>query len=355
MSQWRDRAKFFEDVVYFQYVPESQALDAPLVYVWDLDKTYLETHFESIKGLIRTALEKAFQKRNVPGTNTLVRALISSQGKTHKSFPIVFISASPPQMEAKIHQKLILDNIRPYGCFFKDNLKNLRPNRLKRLTNHMGYKIQALLELRVRLRPDVRQILWGDDSESDAVIYSLYSDICGRRLPQTELIRVLKGLNVEGQQIKNILALQERIPSNDPVKKIYINLAVDTDPEYYLKFGRRMVATYDTFQASLDLFQDELLDATQVVRIAQDMLTNYAFSLDELAKTLEDLTVRRILGLETLEKIVPELKKHQLIPASFQMDNILSGRRGPFTRDLSLQANDVEWVPPHIDYLIDHR
>lgn len=355
MADWRDRAKFFEDVVYFQYVPDSQAVDAPLVYVWDLDKTYLETSFESLKGLIRTALEKAFQKRNVPGTNTLVRALISSQGKSQKAFPIIFISASPPQMEEKIHQKLMLDNIRPFGCFFKDNLKNLRPNRLKRLTNHMGYKIQALLELRVRLRSDVQQILWGDDSESDAVIYSLYSDICGRRLPQSELIRILKGLKVEGQQIKNILALQEAIPSHDPVKKIYINLAVDTDPEYYLKFGRRMVATYDTFQASLDLFQDGLLDASQVVRIAQDMVTNYAFSSDELAKTLEDLCERQILRGETLERIVPELKTHSLIPGSFEFSARVNARLSPFARDISLQINDVEWVPSRIDYLMDYR
>jgi hypothetical protein len=355
MADWRERAKFFEDVVYFQYVPESQALDAPLVYVWDLDKTYLETSFESLKGLIRTALEKAFQKRNVPGTNTLVRALISSQGKSHRAFPIVFITASPPQMEAKIHQKLVLDNIRPFGCFFKDNLKNLHPNRLKRLTNHMGYKIHALLELRARLRPDVQQILWGDDSESDAVIYSLYSDICGRRPPQSELVRILKALGVEGQQIKSILALQEKIPAMDPVKKIFINLAVDTDPEYYLKFGRRMVATYDTFQASLDLYQDGLLDTAQVVRIAQDMITNYAFSPDELGKTLEDLCVRRILRPESLEKVVPELKENGLVPVSFQYSAPHSTPLSPFTRDLSLQFNDVEWVPSHIDYLMDYR
>src|SRR5207249_3081931 len=116
-----------------------------------------------------------FQKKNVPGTNTLVRALITSQGRTNKAFPIFFITASPPQMEQKIRTKLELDNIKPFGSFYKDNLQNLTPKRFWRLTNHMGYKIQALLELRVGLRSDVQQILWGDDSESDAVIYSLYS------------------------------------------------------------------------------------------------------------------------------------------------------------------------------------
>ncbi|MGE3975185.1 MAG: phosphatase domain-containing protein [Bdellovibrionales bacterium] len=342
-TDWRSRAQIFEDVVFFTYVPQKQAQDAHLVYVWDLDKTYLETHFESLKGLIRTALEKAFQKRNVPGTNTLVRALISSQGRGNRAFPIFFISASPPQIEEKIHQKLQLDNIRPFGCFYKDNLQNLTPKRFKRLTNHMGYKIQALLELRVRLRLDVQQILWGDDSESDAVIYSLYSDICARRLSHTELLRVLKGLKVEMKQIHNILLLQEKTPPMDPVKKIYINLAVDTDPEYYLKFGRRMVATYDTFQASLDLYQDGHLDVDQITQIAHDMINNYAFTPDELAKSVDDLLSRQILKPATLQTLVEPLTRAQIFPV---------GYRGAIR---STQLSEVEWVPQHIDYLFDYR
>ena len=45
----------------------------------------------------------------------------------------------------------------------------------------MGYKIQALLELRVRLKVDVQQILWGDDSERSAIALgygSLYNHFC---------------------------------------------------------------------------------------------------------------------------------------------------------------------------------
>jgi hypothetical protein len=353
---WRQRAQIFEDVVFFSYVPLKQAQEANLVYVWDLDKTYLETHFESLKGLIRTAFEKAFQKRNVPGTNTLVKALITSQGRGGRAFPIFFISASPPQMEQKIHQKLELDGIRPFGCFFKDNLQNLTPKRFKRLTNHMGFKIQALLELRVRLKMEVQQILWGDDSESDAVIYALYSDICARRLSHSDLIKVLRGLKVEMKQIHNILALQERTPISDPVKKIYINLAVDTDPEYYLKFGRRMVATYDTFQASLDLYQDGHLDLEQITQIAQDMINNYAFTSNELEESVNDLLARKILKPQTFAGLLEPLTRAGVFSQAYPLqiaekDQFTSSK----TVDFLTSLDEAEWVPQHIDYLMDHR
>src|SRR5690606_10119160 len=141
-----------------------------------------------------------------------------------------------------------------------------------------GFKIQALLELRTYLREDVRQVLWGDDSESDAVIYSLYSDICARRVKDDDLIRTLRGLHVTGAQLNTILDLQSKIPEQDPVEKIYINLASDTDTEYYSKFGRRILPTYNSFQTAMDLFQDRRLTPPQVLKVAQDMISNFQFT-----------------------------------------------------------------------------
>src|SRR5437763_1463746 len=109
MADWKKRARIYEDVIFFPYVTTQEMSCSPLVYVWDLDKTYLETHFETLKGLLKAALEKAFQKRNVPGTNTLIKALIKGSGKGMRSFPIFFITASPPQIENKIKQKLEID------------------------------------------------------------------------------------------------------------------------------------------------------------------------------------------------------------------------------------------------------
>ncbi len=222
MADWKSRAEISGDVVYFSYVSSGLEAASEEVFVWDLDKTYLDTSFGNLRDLMRTALEKAFQKKNVPGTATLVTALKNSyiQRTGRDRLPIFFITASPPQIEGKIREKLEIDEILPFGSFYKDNLRNLKPSRLWRLTQQIGYKIQALLQLRLNLNENVRQVLWGDDSESDAIIYSLYSDICARRWSETELRHILKNLRVIGGQTETILELQDKIPTGDPVEKV---------------------------------------------------------------------------------------------------------------------------------------
>ena len=95
-------------------------------------------------------------------------------------------------MEKRVLEKLNIDGIKPYGIFCKDNLKNLKPGRLHRLTQQVGYKLQALMQLRTSLSINTKQVLWGDDSESDAVIYSLYSDICARRMNEKSIRQMRK-------------------------------------------------------------------------------------------------------------------------------------------------------------------
>lgn len=359
MSDWRSRAEITGDVAFFRYTSEEVGKDAQEVFVWDLDKTYLDTTFETLKGIFKTIVEKAFQKKNVPGTGALVRALRNSWQDVHMGrgdFPIYFITASPPQMEKRIHEKLNLDGIYPYGIFFKDNLKNLRPSRLWRLTQQVGFKLQSLLQLRIHLAADVRQVLWGDDSESDAIIYSLYSDICARRLDEIETRKILNSLHVTGPQMRTIFELQAKIPEQDPVEKIYINLASDTDAEYYAKFGRRTIPTYNTFQTALDLFQDRRLNGQQVVKVAQDMLTNFDFTQDELEKSMEDMVRRPLLAEETLAELLPILKENSIIHKSYEPSypaKHVASRVGH--RVFELEGATEPWVPSDIDYLHDYR
>jgi hypothetical protein len=365
MADWRRRAYIQADVVHFAYQSSEVEQRAEEVYLWDLDKTYLDTKFETLKGLFRAAMEQPFQKRNVPGTGELVRQLKRAwesnavdRGLTSQPspLPIYFITASPPQMEQRIVEKLRLDGVQPYGLFCKDNLQNLRPRRLWRLTHQLGYKLQALLQLRINLAEDVRQILWGDDSESDVFVYCLYSDICSRRLEEQEIRRTLKALKVGGPQLEKILELQARIPMQDPVEKIYINLAEDTDSEYYLKFGRRTLPTYSTFQTALDLFQDNRLSETHVVEVAQDMVTNFGFTRDELERGLDDLIRRQVLGRPSVETILPALKETRMIHEDFEPSiapKAVSAQVGD--RVLELEGSFEPWVPERIDYLHDYR
>lgn len=359
MADWKSRSQILGDVVFFRYVQQDVEKSFEEVFVWDLDKTYLDTSWGSLKELWRTALEKAGQKRNVPGTGSLVRALKNTwehERGAKRPFPIFFITASPPQMEGKIREKLDLDEILPLGAFFKDNLKNLKPKRLWRLTQQVGFKLQSLLQLRIRLKDDVRQVLWGDDSESDATIYSLYSDVCARRWSEKELLVILRGLHVVGEQTDTILELQDRIPPVDPVEKIYINLATDTDPDYYLKFGRRVVPTYNTFQAALDLLQDGRLNNEQVIRVVQDMVTNFGFTNEELQSSFDNLVRRQLLSAECVHEALPMLKAQAIFDADF-LPSIepkpISEKTG--RRVYALEGVHEPWVPEHIDYLNEFR
>lgn len=349
MATWHERAEMSGDVVFFPYVNENIEQNNTEVFVWDLDKTYLDTTIDSLSGLLQTIIERAFSKKNIPGTDTLLRGLAKyrEQQNGQQYFPIYFITASPPQMEERISEKFSFDNIRPFGCFYKDNLKNIRPGRFWRLTKQVGYKLQALMQLRTRLHPEIRQICWGDDSESDAIIYNLYSDICARRLSTNDIRLTLEKLHVSGEQVDHILQLQSQIPEHDPVERIYINLATDTDPEYYFKFGRRTLATYNTFQAALDLYQNGKLDLTGVYSVAEDMIQSYGYTPEELTQSFDELIRRRVLTNKTYDACKEYFSQQGLLYSGY------TPSMAPVKED-ETHAHEP-WVFTHVDYLNDYR
>lgn len=358
MNHWKQRSTTNLDVVYFDYEPKAQIQSSPEVYIWDLDKTYLDTSIDSLGSLVRTVFEKAFTKKNVPGTQSLIRSLGRYRKKNflEDDLPIFFVSASPPQMESKIYEKFLLDQIKPVGMFYKDNLRNLAPKRILFLKKQVGYKVQSLLQLRTRLSPDVRMLCFGDDSESDANIYNLFSDICARRHTENQLIEILDDFGVTHAQIDEILRLQSLIPVQDPVEKIYINLATDTDPEYYLKFGRRTFPTSNTFQVALDLVQDQRLSLEELGSIIDDLTQKYGFTFDQLVFSFEELTRRRILGLSGFEMIKNYFIEKKMISLSW------TTKAEPL-REKVIDAGHVyelegffePWIANHIDYFNDYR
>jgi hypothetical protein len=338
------------DVVSFYYAPPRVWAGHKEFFVWDLDRTYLDTIWNSLPDLIRVAREKAFQKKNVPGTLSLVQGLKRTWiSRGHKEpFPLVFVTASPPQMEERIREKLLLDDVLPVGIFFKDNLKNLTFKRWRRLNQQVGFKVQALLQLRAELGDDVRQIFWGDDSESDAVIYSLYSDLCARRFTSAEFKEILNFFKVSGEQTDVILDIRDQTPNMDPVERIYINLATDTDPEYYQKFGWRMLPTYTTFQTALDLYQMENLSLAEIIKVAQDMVWNYGYTPDELTASLLDSLRRRLISKKTLNSVLPPLVEQNLLLPDFDADK--------WSVDvLPWEDEPALWINPKTNYLHDWR
>lgn len=354
---WNKRSEINLDVVYFNYAKDKKQNTFSEVYVWDLDKTYLDTTIDSIKGLFATIFEKSFAKKNIPGANELIKSLARYRKKnfSESDFPIFFVSASPPQMESKIYDKFQLDEIYPTAMFYKDNLKNLRPSKFIFLKKQVGYKLQALLQLRLNLSEDVRMLCFGDDSESDVMIYNLFSDVCSRRHTKIALEKLLEKMGVGLLQIEEILRLQSQVPVQDPVEKIYINLATDTDASYYSKFGRRTLATYDSFQIALDLVQDQRLSLEELGSVMQEMQTKYAFSTSQITKSFEDLIRRRVLGLSSFEMIKNYLIEKRIIPLSWTTKiEPLRERTVENGHVYELDGVHEPWIRTQVEYLYDY-
>lgn len=339
------------DVVGFIYESAEQLKTYKQVFIWDLDKTYLDTKWESLRGLIKTVFEKGESKKNVPGTKTLVQSMQEVYGER---LPIFFVSASPPQLERKIHQKLSVDGINPLGFFTKDNLKNIYPGRFWRLNKQIGYKLQALMELRLHLHPEVQMVCWGDDSESDASIYSLFSDLCGHRLTDREVRELLKHYSVLDAQIDLILELRDMLDGEDPVQRVYINLADDTDPEYYAKYGRRLFVNEDSFQGAIDLYQYGYLKKEHVVTVAKDLMNNFSYSRDQLETSYDNLFRRTRLSLYVHETLTPLLIQEEVLYPEFTP----SVSPQSLVLPTEVKKNFVDlyqvpdpWVPDRIDYL----
>ncbi len=99
------------------------------VYRWDLDRTYLDTAIDSVRGLIRSAFEDASDKRALPGATALLRGLVDARTDSQ----VCILSGSPLQMRPVLEEKLSLDGIRFHKLILKDNLGNLRRGRLRAL------------------------------------------------------------------------------------------------------------------------------------------------------------------------------------------------------------------------------
>ena len=92
---------------------------------------------------------------------------------------------------------MTFDGVEFDGITFKDQLGLFLRGRIRGIKEQIGYKLSALLLLRRELPQGAREFLFGDDSESDAIIYALYADITAGRLRGSVLRRTLVSNGVE--------------------------------------------------------------------------------------------------------------------------------------------------------------
>src|SRR5215468_10410361 len=264
------------------------------IYRWDLDKTYLQTEFDTFAQLVRTALQKASEKQAVPGAAALIREL-----RENGDSRLCIISGSPTQMRNVLEAKLKLDGVEWDELVLKDNMRNLLRGRFRALRGQDGYKLPVLLESRIRAPVEAEEVLFGDDAEADAFIYSLYADLIAGRVDENVLGQVLEAAQVYPDDRARIFSAWQAIPQADAVRRIFIHLDRLTPPAYFARYGPRVVPVFNYFQAALVLLADGYLTPGQVARVAVEMVQTAGHNLLTLSNSFQDL-LRRGLPVQAV-------------------------------------------------------
>lgn len=316
--------------------PVTTAPRAPFIARWDLDKTYLRTDFDTLRDLVRTAVERPDQKRTVPGAAALLRELGRVGVETH------ILSGSPEQLRSRLVQKLRLDGARWASLTLKPNLQNMLRLRFRALRGQLGYKLPALLRSRCEIpsqRDDagelVHEVLLGDDAEADAFVYSLYADICEGKVEGDLLADVMRQGGAYDDTIRDSIRFASYVEKGPVVERILIHLERQSSPIDFRVFGARVVPFYNYLQAAFVLHEDSRLPASSVLRVAQDLVVAHNFEPGALARSYRDLVRRgHVRG-----RGVPEL---------VDAYTALTQRRVAAASELYAMVSEVERMLPEI-------
>jgi len=265
---------------------------APVIFRWDLDKTYLKSDFDTLRELVRIPFERPEDKVAVPGVVPLIRSLREVAVDSGRDVRIYFMSASPPQIAKAIKEKLALDGIEYDGIVFKNQLQHLVRGKFRNLREHVGYKLTELLKSRATMPPTSHEVLFGDDWESDPIIYSLYADLLAARVGADELDDILGVIGVDPRLIAAAQTLAAAVKPREVVTKIYINVERRTPPRHFRFFGPRLVPSFNYFQTAACLYEDGHLTLPAVARVAAELTASSGYTPERLANSLADI-VRR--------------------------------------------------------------
>ncbi|MEO8604881.1 MAG: hypothetical protein ABI629_20105 [bacterium] len=285
-----------------------------LVFRWDLDKTYLLSEFESLREMMKIPFEKPEDKIAAPGVAALIRGLRESALSRGRTVRIYFLSASPPQIGRAIRRKLELDGIVYDGIVFKDQLQRLFRGKFRHLREQVGYKLTELLKGRSVEPAAAREYLFGDDWESDPLIYSLYADVAAGRVAPGDLAELLRHARADPPLIEEARQLAIALPKGEAVARIFINLERPTPPAALRIYGARLVPTFNYFQSAACLFQDDVLSVDGVVRVARALVEESNYQGVQLENSLADVVRRGHVSADSATALRRALGRAGLLP-----------------------------------------
>jgi hypothetical protein len=270
------------------------------IYRWDLDKTYIETEFGSVRAILRTALEPAIKKRNTPGSAALLRALIAHDSDCR----VAILSGSPTQMRKVLEQKLAMDGIRFDSLTLKNNLGNLRRGRLRAVKGQLGYKLPVLLQQRAATQATATETLFGDDAEVDALIYAVYADAITGNIDPAQLTQILERGGAYPDDIQHAVTAMRNVPRGDAVEDIFIRLDANSPVGRFESLGNKVVPVFSWLQAAMVLWRRSRLDQTALVTVIESCVRAGNLVPVQVAGLIQDAVRRRLVPVESVHTLL---------------------------------------------------
>jgi len=319
-----------------------------LVCTFDLDKTYLDTRFESLRKLVRIPFEKAEEKKNIPGVAAVVRELRRGKSETHPPVPIYFISGSPEGMHKVVAEKLKLDGVGFDGILFKNWRAAVKKFQFKKIIDKIGFKLAALIYARSVFPLKAEELLFGDDSEYDATIYALYADIVAGNLEYYEVLTILKKWQVATDEIELISDNLKRLRDSgykprDAVKRIFIHLEQRTQANQHTTLSEKVVPTQNYFQTAVILYKLDSIHRAGLFRIISDMIRNYNFGVTEFTTSTEDLLRRGLIDKNEARKLLKTVYKGNPLALPRR---IISDLKSDFVRTIDTMSRMPDSILP---------
>ena len=247
-----------------------------LIFISDIDKTFVDTELETKRGLLATLLQKPRQRQVIKGMPQLYQQLTSSETSLP---PLLFISGSPEFFRRSL-TSLFQDHdvqfirlcLKSYGDTFdllSSQLWNLFVKPLQSLTAykqsllsllgevvqslrvgimglfvHISYKLEVLLKNRLMQPTQAKEVLLGDNTESDYFIFSLYQLLLQAKFREKDLQTQLLQLQFQGYEflhVKSAARISQLVKQNitvhgnvNPVRSVWINNSKPSMSEQFM-------------------------------------------------------------------------------------------------------------------------
>lgn len=316
--------------------------------ICDIDKTYLETDFESIARMAKIAFERADEKVTVAGAREVLLearwGYDPDQGPSAPPKALHFVSSSPPQLRKVLEEKLMIDGLDWSSDTFKNQAYNIRMGRMDLLRQHVGYKSLAILNLVTKVPSGSTIYMIGDNAESDAYIYFGIKSLLDRSLSKEGYLQYLAAGGVEKSSLKEVDQIITQIPKAE-VSEIFIRHVPGYDFIECSPMTDTMIRFENFYEVAMVLIATGVIPPGSMWKLSRSFHNRYELKIEEILGILLAYDHEKEKGADFSVELKSVIDRLVLVP-----------NKGPYreyaihrTSDSKLSEGDIvekaqEWM-----------